>query len=217
MGKQVGIFVCYSCGNRTPHTELCTYAAPQLFEQIDDQVIVEQYVWVALICGTCSALSLRGGFAFSPAGKTIEVASAKRLFPSGPEIVPPPHAVSPSDPIPNAVVSAYSAAWPLRFLNPGAFANQVRRCLEFICEDQHAKGATLGAQLKDLAKRGILPPDLAEVAELLREVGNIGSHAGPKRFDVWDAELIDELFKTMVRYIYVAPAQVRRMRQRLKA
>jgi hypothetical protein len=216
MTTSAGILTCYSCGNRTPHTELVSYTAPKLFDQFDDELLFESYRWSGLVCGTCSALSLFGGFAFTPNPLTgVSAPPAERLYPIGPHLTPPPHSVSPSDPIPASVVSAYEASWPLRYLNPGAFANQIRRCLEFVCRDQEAQGNSLAAQLKDLVAEGILPADLARVADLLREVGNIASHADAKAIDLWDAELVDELFKTMIRYIYVAPAQVRRMRERL--
>lgn len=216
MGSQAGIFLCYSCGNKTPHAEFARYSSKQLYDQFGDDELMEPYEWQVITCGTCEALSLRGGFVGRGDNEAKSASTLQRLFPVGPHIAPPPHSVSPSDPIPSTVVVAYEAAWPLRFINPGAFANQIRRCLEFICRDQEAKGANLASQLRDLAKKGILPADLARVADLLRDVGNIASHAGERTIDRWDAELVDELFKTMVRYIYVAPAQVRRMQERLK-
>jgi hypothetical protein len=213
MSATIGPYVCYHCGNKTPHRLVHEHSSQQMWDQIENDIITETFKWFTVICTTCEALSLRGGFALAEDG--VSVTAADRLYPIGPEIVPPRHAVSPPDPVPEAVVNAYAAAWPLRHINPGAFANQIRRCLEFICNDQKAKGATLGHMLKDLAARGILPKDLITVADLLRDVGNIASHANAKTIDAWDAELVDELFKTIVRYIYIAPAQVRRMRQRL--
>ena len=70
-------------------------------------------------------------------------------------------------------------------------------------------------QSRSLAERHILPEELVEIASLIREVGNRGSHADHREVDIYDAELIDELFKLMIRYVYLGPAHVRRLRQRL--
>ena len=139
----------------------------------------------------------------------------RRLYPKGPEITPPEHTISPEDPVPASVRQTYADAWPLRHLNPAAFANQIRRCLEFVCDDKGSSGSTLDNKLRDLATRALLPLELADVAHLLREVGNIGSHASAREIDIWDAELIDELFCLIIRYVYLGPAHVRRMRERL--
>jgi hypothetical protein len=46
-------------------------------------------------------------------------------------------------------------------------------------------------------------------------VGNLGAHAGKKEVSIWDAELIDEFFRSAVDYVYIAPARIRRMKERL--
>lgn len=138
------------------------------------------------------------------------------LFPPGPDIVPPRHTlVSSASPIPGEVTKVYRDSWPLRHTAPSAFANQIRRALEFVCKDRGAAGNTLHQQLADLARRNVFPPELAEIADLVREVGNRGSHAEAQEVDVWDAELLDELFKTLLRFIYLGPSHAKRMRERL--
>jgi len=215
MSQPAGIFTCYHCGNRTPHGLALHHSTLQPYDEVEDEVLTEAFHWYGVICGTCNSLSLRGGFLFGPGHGAETPAVAANLYPTGPELAPPWHTVSPNDPIPAAVLDSYHDAWPLRALNPGAFANQIRRCLEFICHDQNAEGKSLADQLGNLSERGILPAELVQVAGLLRQIGNIASHADAKRIDRWDAELVDELFRTIIRYVYIAPALVRRMRERL--
>jgi len=107
--------------------------------------------------------------------------------------------------------------WHLRHTAPGAFANQIRRALEFICGSENAKGSNLFEQLRDLAQRGVLPTGLIDVAALIRQVGNIGSHASTKEISRWDAELLDSLFRMILEYVYIGPARLDRLKARMKS
>lgn len=215
-GRAVPLLLCYHCGNRTPHDEVISHEAQLLFEQVYETNYTELFLFRAFACGTCRGISLFGEFRLHPEDELTPPERMRRLYPRGPEIAPPEHSVSPGSPVPALVQRTYADAWPLRHLNPAAFANQIRRCLEFVCENKGASGGTLAEKLRDLATREVFPSELAEVADLLREVGNIGSHASAREIDVWDAELIDELFCLILRYVYLGPAHVRRMRERLR-
>ena len=179
--------------------------------------IYQKYDYAAYSCETCMALSLLGGFEneHSESDPEEKVPPLPRLFPKAANISPPTHTVSPNNPIPSEVLGAYVEAWPLRYLAPRAFANQTRRALEFICEHQHARGKDLFEQLKDLSDRGIFPSGLIDIATLIRELGNIGSHATKKEISRWDAELLDSLFQMVIEYVYLSPARLRRLRERM--
>jgi hypothetical protein len=43
----------------------------------------------------------------------------------------------------------------------------------------------------------------------------MGAHATDEDLSQWDAELIDDFFRSVVEYVYVAPAKIRRMQRRL--
>jgi hypothetical protein len=138
------------------------------------------------------------------------------IYPTEPDLMPPIHTVSGSQPtVPEEVLSAYATAWPLRMNAPNAFANQIRRALEFICKDKGAEGNTLYQQLEDLASRNEFPAELTDVAHLVRKIGNLGSHADENEVGYWDAELLDKLFRSIVHYVYILPAHSKRMRERM--
>jgi hypothetical protein len=213
------IIVCYHCGNRTPHRQLNMHVGRVVYEHIGDDKYEKPFVFFSLACGTCEGLSVFGGFendAFSgPSSESPNPLSFRRLYPRGPDVQPPEHTVTPSSPIPEPVRRAYDDAWPLRHINPTAFANQIRRALEFVCKDRGATGRTLAEQLRDLSRRAVFPAELADTGDLLRQLGNIGSHASDHRIDMWDAELADELFRMILQYVYLVPAHVTRMKERL--
>lgn len=206
------ILECRHCGNCTPHRLAFEHYQSMLYDEIDDgEKIGAPFKWAAYICGTCGGLNLYGKFIPED---TTDVLDSK-LYPKGSDLKPPIHTVSPEAPIPQRILRVYEEIWPLRHRTPAAFVGQTRRLLEFICQDQQAKGKDLFAQLKDLVTKGIFPGHFSDITELLRKVGNLGAHAGNDDVSVWDAELIDEFFRSAIEYVYIAPARVRRMKERL--
>ena len=210
------IFLCSHCGNRTPHSRVFEYTGSLLYEMID-RPYYEPFSFHSYVCGTCSGLSLLGCFDHEKPERDSDSPPMPRLYPKGPDIDPPSHTVSGGNPIPSSVRRAFREAWPLRYTAPAAFANQIRRTLEFICEDQHADGNTLHKQLEDLASKGVFPGELADIATLVRMLGNIGSHASDKEVSIWDAELLDALFRMLLEYVYLGPARVKRLKERMSS
>ncbi len=209
------ILDCSHCGNRTPHTHQFQYSHSMFWDELDsDDKIYNPFTWLAYSCGTCGGLNLFGAFF----GIDIEVDDLPRakLHPKGADILPPPHTLSPNQPVPAKVLRLYEEVWPLRHRAPAAFIGQVRRLLEFVCADQEASGKDLFAQLQDLSAKGVFPGYFSQISDLLRKVGNMGAHAAQEELSVWDAELIDDFFRSIVDYVYIAPARIRRMERRLK-
>lgn len=210
------VLLCYHCGNRTPHRLLLPYEAELQYEVYKKDRYLRPFDYCVLACTTCEGLSLVGGFRHELTSMGLEPSpvTLPRLYPRGPSIIPPAHTVSGLD-IPLRALALYEDAWPLRHTVPSAFANQIRRALEIVCKDKGGRGRNLASQLEHLASSGVLPPGLAEMADLVRELGNRGSHAGAVDVDIYDAELMDELFRSILHYVYVGPAHVRRLRERL--
>jgi hypothetical protein len=141
------IFLCGNCGNTTPHILRFEYSPSLLWDEVP-QPVYQKFDYAIYSCETCQALTLLGDFEQEhPEDLEQYQPPLSRLFPKAADIAPPPHTVSPSNPIPSEVLRAYIGAWPLRYLNPGAFANQIRRAIEFICEHQKANGKDLYEQL----------------------------------------------------------------------
>jgi hypothetical protein len=109
--------------------------------------------------------------------------------------------------VPDSIQTAYREAVSVKHHSANAFANQIRVALEAVCEDRGAKGGNLHNMLGNLESRGELPSQLGEMTDLVRMIGNAGSHAG---FDVDErfVEPIDDFFQTAVRFIYELPSRV---------
>lgn len=213
--SETDILECNHCGNRTPHSRSFEYSSQMFFDEIESGKIYEPYTWLGYACSTCGGLNVFG--AFFGVDAMPEHLERTRLHPRGADLLPPPHMMSPCQPVPPRVLAEYKEIWPLRHRVPAAFIGQIRRLLEFVCEDQGATGRDLFAKLKDLTTKGTFPGYFGQITTLLRRVGNMGAHAGDAELSVWDAELIDDFFRSVIEYVYVAPAKIRRMEVRLNA
>jgi hypothetical protein len=210
---QTLILDCSHCGNRTPHSNAHAHSYPILFDEINDEEVHEPFFWASYICGTCHGLNLYGEF------ETYfnENWGAAKLYPRSSDLEPPSHTVTPPHPVPERITRIFKEVWPLRHRSPTAFVGQIRRLLEFICQDQKAAGNDLFNQLKDLVSKGVFPGYFSHITDLLRVVGNLGSHAAEEDLSVWDAELIEEFFRSIIDYVYIAPARIRKMQERIAA
>lgn len=117
--------------------------------------------------------------------------------------------------VPQRVRDCYEEAGRIKRLAPNAFAVQIRRALEAICEDRDAAKGPLHARLKQLATRGEIPPVLAEMTDVLRLLGNIGAHAADQTVKPGHVRVIEEFFRAIVEYVYVGPSKIRAFRETL--
>ncbi|QZO14570.1 DUF4145 domain-containing protein [Pseudoalteromonas piscicida] len=212
VGNPEEILICYHCGNRVPLRRKEIHRGQELYENIEGKRYYEDFDYLIYQCPTCQGISIYGNFTAFPKNENT---NSKRIYPLGGHLIPENHKVFSSDCIPHQVVKTYEEIWPLRHIAPNAFAGQVRRALEYICKDQNAEGKTLFKQLENLVSKGIFPGYFAEITDLMRQIGNLGSHASDNEVDFWDAELLDDFFRSVIEYVYIAPSKIKRLKQRM--
>lgn len=110
--------------------------------------------------------------------------------------------------LPEAIEKEFNEAEAVRTASPNAYALLTRRVLEAVCEDRQADGKTLHAGLVDLAQRGEIPEKLAEVAQSLRQLGNVGAHYKAGSLTVEDLPSLEALCRAVLEYVYAAPRLV---------
>jgi hypothetical protein len=118
--------------------------------------------------------------------------------------------------VPAAVAAIYREAAVVKRLSPNSFAVQIRRALEAVCADKGAGGRLLYDMLTELGRRGDLPPVLAEMTDVLRLLGNVGAHASDRTVRPSQVDALDEFFRAVIEYVYIAPAKLHRFREKLK-
>ena len=204
--------VCFHCGNRVPLSRFVVHRGQELFEQIDDQRYAMDFEYHLYRCPTCDGITIYGDFPEYPNARSED---HHRIYPQGSRLLPEGHKIASRDCVPDRILRLYEQSWPLRHIAPGAFAVQVRRALEMICNDRGAAGRDLYAKLRVLVADATFPGHFAEMTDLMRQIGNLGAHAGDEDVDFWDAELLDDFFRFVVEYVYITPSRIARLRQRL--
>lgn len=107
--------------------------------------------------------------------------------------------------LPENILKAYKAAERVKTIDINAYVILLRRLLELMCIDRHAKGKTLAEMLKDLSDRNEIPEKLFKVAKGLKDFGNIGAHADIGELSEKEVPIVTALCSALLEYIYSAP------------
>jgi hypothetical protein len=202
------IDLCPHCGNRTALEHRAQYTVREADPQEDGMYWVIE--WALLECVSCSRplLDEIETEDFGYAGSRSEVTTTLYPMISG----------GSRDGLPEGVAEAYDAAARVRLVSPSAYAVLVGRLLERICLDKlpEAKG-TLFANLRLMADEKLIPGPLADMADQLRQIRNLGAHAHPDdEVQPDDVPAITEFTEAIIEYLYRAPAKVEAVRARLQ-
>jgi Domain of unknown function (DUF4145) len=117
--------------------------------------------------------------------------------------------------VPIGIRQVYAEAARIESLSPNAFAGQIRRALEIVCKDRGASSRTLNESLKILVSKNELPSTLAKYTDFLRQLGNAGVHGGEEQVESYQTPTIDEFFRAVVEYIYVAPSKLEDFKEKI--
>jgi hypothetical protein len=201
------IKLCHHCGNTTKQFIILQQLGHKLFEQIFKEKLFTPYHFLVYKCSTCECLNIYGQYEPYLKYTKREIDKYEYVYPEGPIA---------DESIPRKILEVYQEVYHLKHKAPNAFANQIRRILEFICQQQKAQGETLYKQLADLSTKGKFPGNFKEFSDIIRIVGNIGSHAHKRELDIWDVDLLNDFFLIIVEYLYVAPKKIKDLKKRLK-
>ena len=197
---------CPSCGNKSPqkliHAQHCSDVG---YDYEGEEEIDMPMVYYIAACETCNGILL-----YQSVGHILE----EKFFNQADLVYPQSGELHKS--VPERVAKIYREAARIKNLAPNAFAVQIRRALEALCEDRGAKKNILQKQLEELADRREIPAKLAELTEVLRIVGNIGAHAVDEEVRPWQVYAIDEFFRAVIEYVYVAPGKFEEYKESLK-
>ena len=202
------IRLCNHCNNKAPHQLIVDGNVGRLYDEIEVgekvEKIIQTFTYFLLKCGTCGDYSLLGGYNFEyPASHLTEF----------PVLYPTSDVLDRS--VPERIRQVYAEASQIKNRAPNAFAGQIGRALEYLAKDKDAKGNNLFNQLNALVEMNIIPPTLAEMTRLIRLLRNLSVHATDVEVSVWDAQLIDEFFRSIIEYVYIAPAKIDRLKNML--
>lgn len=127
---------------------------------------------------------------------------------------PLPEIKLPKD-VPSEISSAFAEAATALYANcPRASTVMARRALEAITVDKGETSGNLVTRLRNLATKNILQPTLADWADEVRLVGNVGAHYDViNQVERDDAQQLVKFVRELIRYLYELPADLARRRQ----
>lgn len=199
---------CPHCGNTAPQMFFHGLSSSPPISPEGPKDTSTGYAFV--LCMTCQRPLLyrsKPGFSGPLMGRILQLEHAELVWPNSLDL---------HESIPASVRKCYSEAALVKSRAPNAFANQIRRSLEAVCKDREATGKTLFDKLKDLESKGEIPATLVSMTDLIRKLGNWGSHAAEQEVGKEHVNAIDDFFRAIVEYVYVAPFKVKKIGNDLK-
>lgn len=117
--------------------------------------------------------------------------------------------------LPKTIEKEYEATLKVRHISLNACAVLARRTLEAIFAHENAVGRTLSDKVNNLIKSERIPPLLADVAHLGRQIGNLGAHFDKQEVTEVEISAMLDFLEIILQYLYVVPAKVAKVRARL--
>lgn len=190
--QTTGNIKCGHCLNTAPMTLETKYVEEHkdVFNLGDDTYTGYE----VCTCPVCKGVTLRSYFWHDLINP--EDVSYKILYPA---------AEKKQEGLPLRVQKSYDAAQNVRHIDVNAYGVLLGRVLEIVCDDRGASGDTLDLKLKSLATKGEIPEKLVAVATGLRQMRNIGAHAGLGELTEREVPVLNDLTRAILDYVYSAP------------
>jgi hypothetical protein len=196
---------CDHCGNQTFKKEIGSYFTS------DETGVFETYSLYQ--CSICNGATLEKARHRIPEGQVLDRRAGSPMSPTPigetEQLWPPPLSL-PAE-APARVRQIYEEARSVMKRSPSSFVVQIGRALEAVTKDRNAEGRTLNDKLNWLIKEGRLPQVFGEMGHISRIFRNWGAHDAENDIEPGDVKIVDEFFKAIIEYIYVAPAKTERV------
>ena len=197
---------CPHCGNTSPQTLIHTRSVEDTgWDTGTGEEMELEVTYFVAACDVCDHILLYS--AVEQEVPDTHFTSADLTFPEAGDL---------DRSVPREVSAPYKEASRIKRLAPNAFAVQIRRALEALCHDRGAPERNLAQALRTLADKGEIPPTLAEMSDVLRLIGNIGAHHTSATVHPSQVYAIDNFFRAVVEYVYVAPNRLAEFRRELE-
>lgn len=194
---------CFHCGNRAPMEIVGTYNDTIVLGDPPYTDVV-YYNWLLLICPSCMKPTLEE-ILRTTLDQDIDEGwpvHETTLYPSQIQV----------EYLPEKVKTSYQSALKVRNVELNAFAVLIGRTLDIICNERNAKGNTLYEKLNDLSSRNEIPGRLADMAQGIRVLRNIGAHADLGEIVQEDVPILIDFCEAILEYLYKAPSRLRSFR-----
>ncbi|HYU77272.1 MAG TPA: DUF4145 domain-containing protein [Ktedonobacteraceae bacterium] len=203
------ILTCGHCGNTTAFTVAAEGFRPTTIDANDAETTTWT-TWRVLLCSTCSQPTLERDVQHVLGGPN---GTRPPRGPSPELLYPVTQALVAS--LPASIGSMYQETLRVEKHSPRACAVMAGLTLEAICQYEQARGSFLSERLNHLVASERIPKTLAEMAHQLRQLRNMGAHFTEEEILPEDVPVIIDFVEAILEYLYVAPAKIRAVQERL--
>ncbi len=207
------MILCGHCGNRAIFHRRAEGTkngdVPDYSGKYDGQYII---YWRVLECASCGEPTLeqtRVEYSIEPnIGEVLQESYGQTilLYP----VDKPPLAN-----LPKTIEKRYMDALGSKDVSPSAFAVLAGKTLEAVCNNEHMTGSTLEIKLKNLIGSDRIPPVLAQMAQQIRLIRNLGAHDAEDDVTEEDVRITLDFLEAILEYLYIAPAKIEALQARL--
>ena len=198
---------CPHCGNIAPMEIAAKYSTVGKYEEEPGWDYDQGEIYRLLCCQGCEKVVLQRTYFDS---RYEEFESSSGAFTT---LYPQPDTMAKVLPLP--VKMEYDAALAVKPISANAYAVLLGRVFDIVCEDRKSSGKTLSERLADLAAKGEIPKPLAEMAQGLRQLRNVGAHADLGSLTQDEIQVLDAILRAILEYLYRAPRLVEEVKQML--
>ena len=203
--EYTGERVCAHCHNTAPHKIVSRYAnlRSNFHEAVGDYAV--GFAFIMIECPACNNITLLREHWHTGMDDALPQ-EVDVVYPSKGRL---------TNGLPTQIQAAVDAAERVKAVDPNAYGVLVRRGLEIVCQDRGAKGRNLYDRLKDLGDKNEIPARLVDIAIGLKNLGNIGAHAGLGDLSPREVPLMTSLFEAVLEHVYGAPYLIAIVEKRL--
>lgn len=197
---------CEHCGNKSYKTWISSHKV-----KISEQSLVEYKLYKCTICehvilqkeSTQFVVAVTPNTPTSPKKQKITAQHIEQLWP--PSFLFPPE-------VPERIRILYGEAQAVKRVSARSFVGLIRVALEAVTKEKGAEGKDLFNKIEWLIQKKELPPVFGEMSHIARKIANLGVHDAETEVQPSFATTVDEFFRAIIEYIYIAPAKVDQIR-----
>jgi len=117
--------------------------------------------------------------------------------------------------VPCIVREAYEIAIQYQAGEPAVFVSRALSALQSVCDDRGVDGRILRDRIRKLSDRGEIPRALANVADGLMSLVEGPALSAVQQIHAMHVLLFDELVRAVIEHVYVAPAKLQDLAERV--
>ena len=201
MADSVVLMICGHCGNK----ENCQ-VKDEYIHNIEADGDHYDTTWRILQCPSCDGLILQQSYMDSNMPVWEEEITI---------LYPVPKTQKHLTNLPKVIKQQYEEALKVKDISIVAAAVMARRTLEAIFVYEKAQGRTLEDKVNDLIKSDRIPPLVADLAHVGRQIGNLGAHFTGEDVAAADVFAMFDFLETILEYLYILPSKVAEVKERL--